>query len=170
MRKPEGKHEPIRQSVWVDCPVEDAFRLFTQAFAEWWPLASYSLSGDEAETCRMEPWVGGRVFERTRTGEECEWGSVVGWDPPKHLRFTWGDDRSQTVDVEFNVEADGTRVTVIHSGWETSAVAIPHRAPAAPNALCATFCALQTDYTDMWLVALKDCFERFVMEQVLVTV
>ena len=30
-------HEPIRQSVHVECPVEDAFRLFTEAFAEWWP-------------------------------------------------------------------------------------------------------------------------------------
>ena len=32
-------------------------------------------------------------------------------------------DRSQTVDVEFQVEADGTRVTLIHSGWDAPGVA-----------------------------------------------
>jgi hypothetical protein len=78
MSKPKGQHEPIRQSVHVDCPVEDAFRLFTEGFADWWPLALYSITGDEAETCVIEPWAGGRVLERNRSGEEHEWGSVIG--------------------------------------------------------------------------------------------
>jgi uncharacterized protein YndB with AHSA1/START domain len=120
------KREPIRQSVRVDCPIEDAFRLFAEGFAEWWPLASYSITGDQAESCAIEPWVGGRVFERTRSGEEREWGSVTAWDPPGRLEFTWQpggqDDRSQTVDVEFHVEADGTRVTLIHTGWDAPGV------------------------------------------------
>jgi len=132
MAKAKGKREPIRQSVRVDCPIEEAFRLFTEGFAEWWPLASYCITGDEAESCAIEPWVGGRVFERTRSGEEREWGSVTRWDPPGRLEFTWQpggpDDRSQgdgsqTVDVEFQVEADGTRVTLIHTGWDAPGVA-----------------------------------------------
>jgi uncharacterized protein YndB with AHSA1/START domain len=126
MAKAEEKHEPIRQSVRVDCPIEDAFRLFTEGFAEWWPLASYSITGDAAENCAIEPWVGGRVYERTRSGEEREWGSVIRWDPPEHLEFRWhpggSGDHSQTVDVEFLVEADGTRVTLIHTGWEAAGV------------------------------------------------
>ena len=113
-------NEPIRQSVRVDCPIEDAFRLFTEGFAEWWPLASYSMTGEEAESCAIEPWPGGRVFERTRSGEEREWGSVTAWDPPTRLELTW--DRNQTVKVEFQVEADGTRVTVIHTGWRLAGV------------------------------------------------
>jgi uncharacterized protein YndB with AHSA1/START domain len=126
MPKAKGRPEPIRQSVRVDCPIEDAFRLFTEGFSEWWPLASYSIAGDAAEHCAIEPWVGGRVFERTRSGEEREWGSVIAWDPPEHLEFTWhpggSGDRSQTVDVEFLVEADGTRVTLIHTGWDAAGV------------------------------------------------
>jgi uncharacterized protein YndB with AHSA1/START domain len=126
MAKAEKQHEPIRQSVRVDCPIEDAFRLFTEGFAEWWPLASYSITGDQADKCAIEPWVGGRVYERTRSGEEREWGSVIRWDPPEHLEFTWlpggPGDRSQTVDVEFRVEADGTRVTLIHTGWDAAGV------------------------------------------------
>jgi hypothetical protein len=127
MRKEKETPAPIRQSVHVDSPIEDAFRLFTEGFAEWWPLTSYSVSGDEAERCDIEPWVGGKVLERKRSGEQTEWGSVTVWDPPERVEFTWhpdapyGDD--QTVTVDFCVEADGTRVTLTHRGWQWAGVA-----------------------------------------------
>ena len=60
------------------------------------------------------------MFERTRSGEEREWGSVTAWDPPTRLELTW--DRNETVKVAFQVEADGTRVTVIHTGWRLAGV------------------------------------------------
>jgi len=126
MTKAEEKQAPIEQSVHVDCPVEDAFRLFTERFAEWWPLASHSTAGEEAESCAIEPWEGGRIFERTRSGEEHEWGTVLAWEPPSRVQFSWHPGRhsnpGETVDVEFSVEADGTRVTLIHSGWHLAGV------------------------------------------------
>jgi len=68
------------------------------------------------------------VFERTRSGEELDWGSVIAWDPPSRVEFTWNPSRraddSQTVNVEFRVEADGTRVTVTHRGWQLHGVAV----------------------------------------------
>ena len=70
MAEGKGKRAPIRQSVHVDCPIEDAFRLFTEGFGEWWPLASYSITGQDAAGCDLEPWAGGRLFERTRSGED----------------------------------------------------------------------------------------------------
>ena len=155
----EGKHEPIRQSVRVDCPIEEAFQLFTEELAEWWPLASYSMSGEEAETCAIEPWVGGRVFERTRSGEEREWGWVIAWDPPKHVEFTWHPrtrgDSDQTVDVEFQVEADGTRVTLIHRGWHLTGMQA---------------CASHAGSRDQWPEVLKLCFAEFVSAQMEVAV
>jgi Activator of Hsp90 ATPase homolog 1-like protein len=158
MPQPRKKCEPIRESVRVDCPIEDAFRLFTEEFSAWWPLALYSITGEKAETCTIEPGVGGRVFERTRSGEEHEWGSVTGWDPPERVTFTWNpggpDDGGQTVDVEFKVEADGTRVTVIHSGWETTGVAV---------------CALQMGGAQMWSILLHQCLCEFAADQMLAT-
>lgn len=124
MAKAEEKHAPVRQSVHVDCPIEDAFRLFTEGFSEWWPLASYSLA--DSEKCEIEPWEGGRVFERGLSGEEHEWGAVTVWDPPHRVEFTWNPgvqpDHAQTVDVQFSVEADGTRVTLTHGGWHLAGV------------------------------------------------
>jgi uncharacterized protein YndB with AHSA1/START domain len=158
MAEAEGKHAPIQQSVRVDCPIEDAFRLFTAGFGEWWPLASYSITGEEAENCAIEPWVGGRVFERTRSGEEREWGSVTAWDPPRQVAFTWHPetrDDHQNVDIEFCVEADGTRVTLTHSGWDRASVQA---------------CAARADYQAQWSVILKRCFAEFVSEQMVVEV
>ena len=159
MENVEEKHAPIRQSVRVDCPIEEAFELFTEHLAEWWPLASHSVAGEEAETCGIEPWAGGRVFERTRSGEEREWGSVIAWDPPNHVEFTWHpgarDDRNQTVDVEFRVEAGGTRVTLTHSGWHLAGV---------PS------CALQETPAAQWPVILEICFREFVSAQLEVAV
>lgn len=122
----EIEQEPVRQSVHVDCPIDEAFQLFTERVSEWWPLANSSVGGDDAESCEIEPWVGGRVLERTRSGQEHEWGSVTAWDPPGRLEFTWhpgaAPDSGQSVEVEFEVEADGTRITVIHTGWEFAGI------------------------------------------------
>ncbi|SRR5579871_3326082 len=124
MAQAEERHDPIRQSAHVDCPPEQAFRLFTERFGEWWPLDRSSTSGEDAETCVIEPWEGGRIFERTRSGEEREWGTVTAWEPPGRLEFSW-HQRGGTegvVEVEFSVEADGSRVTLVHTGWQLAGV------------------------------------------------
>lgn len=154
MPRAKRKQEPIRQSVRVDCPIDDAFRLFTEAFADWWPLHLYSATEDNAETCVIEPWSGGRVFERTRTGEEVDWGTVTSCNPPRHLRFTWdptgiGDD-SQTVDVDFTADADGTQVTLTHTGWEAPGVAV---------------CAIQAAPGEGLSALLAQFFSEFVTQQ-----
>lgn len=126
MKHQDQKHEPVRQSVVIDAPIDETFRLFTEHFAEWWPLAKYSITGDAAEACEFQPWEGGRIFERTRSGEEIDWGAVTRWDPPNRVEFTWHEssrrDTSETVQVQFLVEADGTRVTLTHHGWHLAGV------------------------------------------------
>jgi hypothetical protein len=118
MPNPE-KLDPIRQSVHVDCPVEDAFRLFTERFGDWWP-------DGEAGLREFELWTDEKITERTASGEEREWGTVTAWEPPYRVAFTWypnaAADRAGTVEVEFTVEADGTRVTVTHSDWHLAQV------------------------------------------------
>src|SRR5271166_1027791 len=78
----QEKQEPIRQSVHVDCPLEDAFRLFTERFGDWWP------AGD-AGAHEIEPWTEGKIIERTVAGDEREWGTVTAWEPPDRIEFTW---------------------------------------------------------------------------------
>ena len=127
-RSKNDKVEPIEQSVHVDCPPEDTFRLFTEGFGKWWPLALGSGPGKDEHKCEIEPWAGGRVVERSPAGLEREWGAVTIWSPPARLEFTWNPDGRtddcQTVSVEFQSEADGTRVTLTHHGWQFAGVTV----------------------------------------------
>ena len=127
-RNQNDNAEPIQQSVHVDCPREEAFRLFTEGFGKWWPLALGPGSGKNEPTREIEPWVGGRVVERSASGSEREWGTVTGWNPPGSLEFTWSaggpKDERQTVSVEFQQDAQGTTVTLTHHGWQLAGVAV----------------------------------------------
>ena len=155
MAEGKGKRAPIRRSVHVDCPIEEAFRLFTESFGEWWPLASYSVTGEDAASCELEPWHGGKLLERTRWGEEREWGEIVSWEPPSRLEFTWhphGGADGQSVEVEFRVDAVGTRVTLTHYGWDKAGV--------AGN--------LSAGYAPQWNMVLEVCFGAYVSERVLI--
>jgi uncharacterized protein YndB with AHSA1/START domain len=112
----------IRKSVTVRVPVETAFRVFTAELGRWWPLASKSVSMDQAETVVVESGVGGRVYERSRSGKEHLWGQVLEWEPPSRFAFSWHPGRAtetaQEVDVRFTAEGEATRVDLEHRGWE----------------------------------------------------
>ncbi len=113
--------KPVQKSIFVRRRPEDAFRLFTE-MQRWWPLKDgMSWGGDRANEIIFEGRVGGRFFERYRDGEEYEVGRVTVFDPPARVVFTWKApswDASTEVEVRFAAEADGTRVTLEHRGWE----------------------------------------------------
>jgi uncharacterized protein YndB with AHSA1/START domain len=114
---------PVVKTVLVPLPPEAAFRLFTDEAARWWPLPTHSVFGDDAATCRMEGRVGGRFYEVHRDGlQQSEWGRVLSWEPPQRFAFSFYPGRepstAQQVQVIFQPEAGGTRVTLTHTGWE----------------------------------------------------
>lgn len=112
---------PLIKSIEVRCAPDRAFALFTAEIHAWWPLATHSLAEGDADRVTIEPRAGGRVFERDRHGKEYDWGTVLVWSPPSHLRFTWrvgkAANSKQEVEVRFEPSAIGTRVTLTHSGF-----------------------------------------------------
>lgn len=112
---------PVVKTIRVACAPETAFRVFTDDIATWWPLATHSLS-DDPITCAIEGRVGGRLFERGRDGSEPLWGTVLVWDPPRRLAFTWqvhiDPQLAQRIDVTFAPQGGGTEVTLTHAGWD----------------------------------------------------
>jgi hypothetical protein len=112
----------IRKSVSVRVPLETAFHVFTAELGTWWPLASKSVSQEDAETVVVEPRVGGRVVELTQGGEEHPWGEVLVWEPPSRFAFSWhpgrGAETAQEVEVVFTSEDKATRVDLEHRRWE----------------------------------------------------
>lgn len=110
----------VRKSVLVKRRPEHAFQVFTDGIATWWPLETHSPSDGRAEIVVIEPRVGGRLYERTRDGEDLVWGEVLVWEPPSRLVFTWhlGGPVTTEVEVRFTAEGEGTRVDLEHRGWE----------------------------------------------------
>lgn len=122
MKTPRPPLSPVRRSIRVDWPPEAAFRRFTAEIASWWPLRSHSVGRDRAETVVFEGRAGGRIYERIRGGEECIWGTVTAWDPPRRVAFTWHPgltpDTAGDVELRFLPDGAGTRLELTHSGWE----------------------------------------------------
>jgi uncharacterized protein YndB with AHSA1/START domain len=79
---------PVVKTVTVRAAPARAFALFADDFARWWPLAQVH-TGPDPVSCAIEPRVGGRVFERAADGRETAWGTVLAYDPPHRLAFSW---------------------------------------------------------------------------------
>jgi uncharacterized protein YndB with AHSA1/START domain len=115
--------EAVRRSVTVARTQEDAFRLFTEGIATWWPLESHSIGkeGVTPETVVMEPREKGRLYERMADGDEAHWGTILAWEPPDRVVISWElvPGRPATeIEVRFTREGDATRVDFEHRGWE----------------------------------------------------
>ena len=112
----------VRKSVLVRCTPEHAFHVYTERMSDWYPLDGHSLFDDPGGTVMWEGRVGGRVYERSTGGEEGVWGTIIAWDPPRKLAMTWhpgrGDETAQELSVSFTPDGEGTRVEIVHTGWE----------------------------------------------------
>jgi len=114
--------EPLRLSFVVACPADHAFATWTARASSWWP-AEHTVSHGKGMEIVFEPRAGGRIFERTRSGQEIEWGQVTEWDPPRRLRYLWhiatDPERATDVEIAFRPLSDAsTRVDIEHGGWD----------------------------------------------------
>jgi len=118
----ETSERVVEKSVTVSVPVERAFEVFTAEIGTWWPLRTHAVDTERSETVVMEGRVGGRLYERTPSGEEHVWGTLVAWEPPNRIVYSWhpgrGGETAQEVEITFGPEGEGTRVDIRHYGWE----------------------------------------------------
>jgi Activator of Hsp90 ATPase homolog 1-like protein len=113
--------DPVRQSVEVELELDQAFELFTTGIAEWWPYKTHFSRGP-VETLIFEPRLGGELKEVCSDGVVATYGLVVVWDPPNRVVIRWmvAPERNPAteVDVRFVPLAAGTRVELVHRGFE----------------------------------------------------
>jgi hypothetical protein len=77
--------EPVRMTVRVRRNIQDTFDLFRRDIGSWWPLDKASFGGDRASELHLEPFVGGRFYERYIDGEEHIGGRVFSKTHRLHL-------------------------------------------------------------------------------------
>ena len=122
----------VRKSIRVEAPIDRAFSVFVEQMETWWP-ATHHIGNTPFQTIFVEPRIGGRWYERNVAGAECEWGTVLKWDPPNLVCFSWhvgpGHDspdwkfdpdmsRASEVEIRFTAEGSATLVELEHSKLE----------------------------------------------------
>ncbi len=113
---------PVEKTVLVACTPARAFQAFTAEIAQWWPIKTHSVGQAKARSVRIEPNVGGRIYETSADGGTSEWGRVLTWSPPAGFSMTWHPGRPANphtvLEITFMAEGDATRVRLVHRGWE----------------------------------------------------
>jgi uncharacterized protein YndB with AHSA1/START domain len=69
----------------------------------------------------FEEAEGGRLYERAQDGRECDWATILVYDPPHRVVLEWKvNPAAPPTEVEVRFEQDGerTRVELEHRGWE----------------------------------------------------
>jgi uncharacterized protein YndB with AHSA1/START domain len=117
---------PIRRGVRTKAPPARAFDIFAGQIGRWWPRGRSAAATPHADIV-IEPFVGGRWFERDDAGVETQWGKVLAWEPPHRLVLAWqldGDKRYDPdlvteVEISFTpLEGGGAEVTLEHRNLE----------------------------------------------------
>ena len=119
----------------VGVPPAEAFEVFTNEIDAWWRRGPrFRVRGSGPSTLRFEGGLGGRLVEiwDESRGEQFEHGRILAWDPPKHLRFELrGRDLKGAehtwVDVRFEPDGDGTRVSLENAGFDAFPATHPVR-------------------------------------------
>lgn len=119
---------PVVKIVTLECSQRTAFRCFTEDFGLWWPSETHSVTAfasgyrQKPLGVRFECRKGGRISETVVDSFEHPWGSILAWEPPSRVLFTWHparrSDTSQLVEVRFNAIPQGTVAVLVQSGWE----------------------------------------------------
>jgi uncharacterized protein YndB with AHSA1/START domain len=122
MATPMAGAEPIEITIEVDVSPAVCYERFTAGFGEWWPTLTHSLSRHADTRCKLQAHAGGRLFETAPDGTEHTWGFVTGLVAGERLGLTWYPGReaesAQWIEVTFEPAGQGSRVTLVHGGWE----------------------------------------------------
>jgi uncharacterized protein YndB with AHSA1/START domain len=117
---------PVVRTVDVKASPPRAFELFTSRMGRWWPVGK-TPGRNPHDDVVVEPFAGGRWFERDAEGVETQWGQVLAWEPPGRLLLGWQLNSHWTYDPDLLTEVDitftpldrgGTRVRLEHRQLE----------------------------------------------------
>jgi len=115
---------PVRKTIVVKAGAAHAFRVFTEGFDTWWPR-SHHIGKEPMRRAILEGRIGGRLYSEHVDGTECDWGTVLDWEPPHRFVFAWQINpqwqpdpdraRASEVEVTFTPLPDGsTQVDLEH--------------------------------------------------------
>jgi uncharacterized protein YndB with AHSA1/START domain len=114
----------VKKSISVQAAQEIAWRVFTEKMRTWWPLTYYKIGKANAVDAVIEPYQGGRWYERGEDGSTCDWGTVLVWEPYSRLVLSWDISADFQYDPNLKTELE---LRFISEGKSTTRVELEHR-------------------------------------------
>jgi len=154
-----SEREVVRVSTLAAVTPAVAFRAFTAEVDSWWRRGPrFRFDPSRTGVMQFEPRVGGRLLEVYDAASEdvFEVGRIRAWEPGRRLVFAWHSrgvaaEEGSEVEVTFEAEGAGTRVTVEHRGWER----LPAEHPARHGLQGEAFVGMHTVWWGDQLVSLR---------------
>lgn len=114
----------VAKTVRVSAPLALAFEVFVGQ--QWWPVETHHLAHPHGCEVVLEPFTGGRWYERDADGTETDWGTVLAWQPPHRLLLTWQVSSSWTYEKDPALGSE-IEVTFTSEDPHTTRVDFTHR-------------------------------------------
>jgi len=115
----------VSTSIVVDAPVDRAFAVYTEDIGSWWPKEHHIIQAPLSHMV-FEPKEGGSVYDVGTDGTECHWGTVLAYEPPGRVVFSWN------ITLQWAIESDPDRVSEVEvrfvpEGEQRTRVELEHR-------------------------------------------
>jgi uncharacterized protein YndB with AHSA1/START domain len=112
----------VEKSIVIAAKPERVWQAWVSEMNNWWTRPYYN-DAERVTGLVLEPQVGGRYIEKWgEDGSGFLIGHVIEWLPPHRLAYTWSENRwggvVTLVHLEFRAEGQGTRLSILHEGFE----------------------------------------------------
>ena len=81
----------VRKTITVNADQQRAFEVFTTEFDSWWPR-SHHIGKSPMTKAVIEGRAGGRLYSAQEDGTDCQWGTMLVWEPPHRFVWAWQID------------------------------------------------------------------------------
>lgn len=106
--------DSIHKDIWINAPIETVWDFITdqRKIAQWLMPNDFAPVQGHCFNMQCEPMDGSNGIVECVV-EECQ--------PPSRLVYSWTIDKppiTTLVEIQLNTENNGTRLKLVHSGWE----------------------------------------------------
>ncbi len=122
----------VERSMVIAAQPERVWQAWVSEMNRWW-TKPYYVDPERVTGLVIEPRLGGRYLEKWGgDGSGYLIGHVIEWLPPLRLAYTWSEKSwggiVTVVRLEFQPEGEGTRLSLVHEGFERLPDGVEQRA------------------------------------------